>query len=220
MITLQPLDRKEAARYLGGARVAMNADMECLMDDCERELLSAAQPKYLYRLLDLPREELRAGKDIQAHLEGCVRAAVMCATLGAAVDRLIRVAQVRDMARAVVLDAMASVAIEQVCTQVDACIAAENPGRYLTFRFSPGYGDYPITLQKEFLRLLDAPRKIGLSLSDSYLLIPAKSVTAIMGLSETPLPKRRRGCAVCNLRETCQYRRNGEHCGFQNTVTT
>ena len=214
MISLQPLNRREVVRYLGGAGVSMNADMERLMDSCEQQLLDCARPKYLYQILSLPQDALTVGQDIQRHLEGCDKAAVMCATLGAEVDRLIRVAQVRDMAQAVVLDAMASTAIEQVCTQVDEIIAAQNPERFMTFRFSPGYGDYPISLQRDFLRLLDAPRKIGLSLSESCLLVPAKSVTAVAGLSASPVPRRKRGCAVCNLKMTCQYRRNGEHCGF------
>ena len=118
------------------------------------------------------------------------------------------------MACAVVLDSMASVAIEQVCRKVDALIAESLPEKFLTFRYSPGYGDYPIELQKTFLTLLDAPRKIGLSVSESCLLIPAKSVTAIAGISDKPIEKKRRGCAVCSLRETCRYRRNGDHCGF------
>lgn len=214
MITLRPLNRREVVRYLGGAGVKMNADMERLMDSCEQQLLERARPKYLYQILPLPQEELTVGQDIRRHLEGCDQAALLCATLGAEVDRLIRVAQVRDMAQAVVLDAMASAAVEQVCAQADEIIAAQCPGRFMTFRFSPGYGDYPISLQKTFLRLLDAPRKIGLSLSESCLLIPAKSVTAIAGLSASPIPRKKRGCAVCNLKTTCQYRRNGEHCGL------
>ncbi|MBQ1838930.1 MAG: hypothetical protein II127_04880 [Ruminococcus sp.] len=188
--------------------------MTRLMDDCEAQLLRVAQPKYLYRVVDLPCEELTVGEDIRRHLRGCDRAVLLCTTLGASVDRLIRVAQVRDMAEAVVLDSMASVAIEQVCRKADELIAAQFPGCFFTFRFSPGYGDYPIGLQKTFLRLLDAPRRIGLSVSESCLLVPAKSVTAIAGISEHPLERQRRGCAVCNLRKTCQYRRNGEHCGF------
>lgn len=214
MITLDRINRREAVRYMGGAGVEMNAGMERLMDGCEQELLRAVQPKYLYQIVDLPQETLMAGEDIRRHLQGCRQAVLFCATLGAAVDRLLRVAQVRDMARAVVLDSMASAAIEQVCRQADERIAAQLPGQYLTFRFSPGYGDYPIELQKTFLRLLDAPRKIGLTVSDSCLLIPAKSVTAIAGISDAPVERQRRGCAVCNLRGTCQYRKNGDHCGF------
>lgn len=214
MITLHPLSRSETARYLGGAHVQMNAAMERLMDECEAELLHTAQPKYLWRVIELPCEELLAGEDVRRHLAGCGRAALFCATLGAAVDRLIRVAQVRDMAKAVVLDSMASVAVEQIGQQADQRIAAQFPHQYMTFRFSPGYGDYPLALQNTFLRLLDAPRKIGLSVTADGLLTPAKSVTAVAGISDKPVAASRRGCAVCELRETCQYRRNGEHCGF------
>ncbi|MBQ1380570.1 MAG: hypothetical protein IIY79_00985, partial [Ruminococcus sp.] len=145
MITLTPLNRREAVRYLGGAGVQMNAEMERLMDVCEAQLRGAAQPKFIWKRIDWPCEELTAGEDIERHLSGCTQAVLLGATLGAAVDRLIRVAQIRDMAQAVVLDSMASVAVEQVCTQADALLARQFPDMYMTFRFSPGYGDYPIT---------------------------------------------------------------------------
>ena len=139
---------------------------------------------------------------------------MICATLGAEVDRMIRVSQISDMPRAVVLDSFSSVAVEQVCQRVDALLAEKYPEYYFTFRYSPGYGDYPIELQKEFLSLLDAPRKIGLSANENYLLIPSKSVTAIAGMSHNPIKRKKRGCAVCDMRDRCKYRRNGEHCGF------
>ena len=214
MITLGPLDRAEAVRYLGDARVEMNDAMEHLLADCEEQVLSVAEPKYLYKVLDLPCDPLMAGEDIVLHLEGCSKAVLLCATLGAGVDRMLRVEQVRDMSRAVVLDALASVAIEQVCQKFDAFIADKFPDLFQTFRFSPGYGDYPIDMQKYYLTELDAPKKIGLTTNDNYLLIPTKSVTAVMGLSETEPPKRRRGCATCNLRGSCNYRQRGDHCGF------
>ena len=218
MIALSSLDRAEAVRYLGGAGIALDERMNALLDDCERELLRTIDAKYLYKLIDLPCEPLTPGEDIRAHLEGCSRAAVMCATLGAGVDRLLRVSQIADMSRAVVLDSRAAAAIEQVCDEVERRIADGFPGQYLTFRFGPGYGDYPLSTQKHLLRLLDAPRKIGLSLNDSLLLTPTKSVTAVIGLSDRPIPRRKRGCAVCSLRETCAYRKRGTHCGFENTA--
>ncbi len=134
MITLTPLNRREAVRYLGGAGVQMNAEMERLMDVCEAQLRGAAQPKVVWKRIDLPCEELTAGEDIVRHLSGCTQAVLLGATLGAAVDRLIRVAQIRDMAQAVVLDSMASVAVEQVCTQADALLARQFPDMYMTFR--------------------------------------------------------------------------------------
>ncbi|HCA05459.1 MAG TPA: hypothetical protein DEO32_06150 [Ruminococcaceae bacterium] len=214
MITLENLSRGEALRYLGGANAEPDKKMLSLLDECEEQVIRRASPKYLYTPLDLPCSELEAGNDIKNHLSGCKKAVLMCATLGADIDKLIRVNQITNLARAVVLDSFASVAIEQVCDKAELEIAEKFPGYYLTFRFSPGYGDYPISLQKYFLTKLDARRKIGLSVNESSILIPSKSVTAVIGLSENPVEQKRRGCAVCNLRKTCRYRKRGEHCGF------
>ena len=123
MITPGPLDHAEAVRYLGDARVEMNDAMEQLLADCEEQVLSVAEPKFLYKVLDLPCEKLMAGEDIAMHLEGCTKAVLFCATLGTGIDRMLRVEQVKDMSRAVVLDALASVAIEQVCRQFDTFLA-------------------------------------------------------------------------------------------------
>lgn len=214
MIKLEKLNRNEAVRYLGGSGIALNYRMDRLMDECEREILAKSSPKYLYIEKALPCEELMQGEDIKNHLNGCEKVIVMCATLGAEIDKVIRINQISDMAKAVVLDSFASVAIEQVCNKFDELIAEKYEGYFQTFRFSPGYGDYPIELQKSVLSMLDAPRKIGLATNENSLLTPTKSVTAVMGLSKTPIDRKKRGCAVCNMRDRCKFRRNGEHCGF------
>lgn len=208
------INRAEVLRYLGGGQVEPDEKMRRLLDSCETEIKSAATPKFLYKKISLADSGLIVGEDVAKHLGGCELGYVMCTTLGSSVDRLIRLSQVGDMAKAVVLDAMASAAVENVCAQVDVLLAAENEGKYLTWRFSPGYGDYPIELQQSFLSLLDAPRKIGLCSNDSSLLTPTKSVTAIMGVSDTPLPNKRRGCAVCNMAKTCKFRKAGTRCEF------
>ena len=214
MITLEKLNRSEAIRYLGGAGIQMNDQMEVLMDECEKMVLEIAAPKFLYIELDLPCDTIMGGRDIANHLDGCEKAILMCATLGAEIDKLIRINQISDMAKAVVLDSFSSVAVEQVCNKVDEIIAEKYAGYNMTFRFSPGYGDYPISLQQDFLRMLDAPRKIGLTTNDNYLLMPTKSVTAVLGLSKNPIERKKRGCAICNMRGKCRFRKNGEHCGL------
>lgn len=214
MMTLEKLNRSEAIRYLGGAGIQMNDQMEVLMDECEKMVLEKASPKFLYIELDLPCDVIMGGRDIANHLDGCEKAILMCATLGAEIDKLIRINQISDMAKAVVLDSFSSVAVEQVCNRVDEIIAEKYDGYNMTFRFSPGYGDYPISLQQDFLRMLDAPRKIGLTTNDNYLLMPTKSVTAVLGLSKNPIERKKRGCAICNMRGKCRFRKNGEHCGL------
>ena len=212
MLELTELNFQEAIRYLGSARVPVNDTMTALMEECEKLVLEAAAPKFRYEVRDLPWPDIMAGEDVGRHLDGCEKAVLMCATLGAGVDKLLRVMQVQDMAKAVVIDALASVAIEQVCEKFDDLIHEEYPDWYQTFRFSPGYGDYPIEMQRTVLQLLDAPRKIGLTVNDSMLLVPTKSETAVMGLSREPIKKGPRGCATCNLKETCQFRKSGGHC--------
>lgn len=213
MIELEKLNRNEAVRYLGGAGIRLNYRMDVLMDECEKAVLEKASPKYLYVEKDLPCPQIMGGKDIESHLNGCEKAIVMCATVGSEVDKLIRISQISDMARAVVMDSLASVAVEQVCNAFDKIIAEKYSDYNMIFRFSPGYGDYPIELQKIILQMLDAPKKIGLCTNDNFLLTPTKSVTAVLGLSKNPIERKKRGCAICNMRETCKFRRKGLHCG-------
>ena len=213
MIELEKLNRNDAVRYLGGAGIRLNYRMDVLMDECEKAVLEKASPKYLYVEKDLPYPQIMGGKDIESHLNGCEKAIVMCATVGSEVDKLIRISQISDMARAVVMDSLASVAVEQVCNAFDKIIAEKYSDYNMTFRFSPGYGDYPIELQKIILQMLDAPKKIGLCTNDNFLLTPTKSVTAVLGLSKNPIERKKRGCAICNMRETCKFRRKGLHCG-------
>ena len=213
MIELEKLNRNEAVRYLGGAGIRLNYRMDVLMDECEKAVLEKASPKYLYVEKDLPCPQIMGGKDIESHLNGCEKAIVMCATVGSEVDKLIRISQISDMARAVVMDSLASVAVEQVCNAFDKIIEEKYSDYNMTFRLSPCYGDYPIELQKIILQMLDAPKKIGLCTNDNFLLTPTKSVTAVLGLSKNPIERKKRGCAICNMRETCKFRRKGLHCG-------
>lgn len=197
MIELEKLNRNEAVRYLGGAGIRLNYRMDVLMDECEKAVLEKASPKYLYVEKDLPCPQIMGGKDIESHLNGCEKAIVMCATVGSEVDKLIRISQISDMARAVVMDSLASVAVEQVCNAFDKIIAEKYSDYNMTFRFSPGYGDYPIELQKIILQMLDAPKKIGLCTNDNFLLTPTKSVTAVLGLSKNPIERKK--AWLCHL---------------------
>lgn len=94
------------------------------------------------------------------------------------------------MASAVVIDAMAGCAIEQVCNKAEEVIRESFPEMNMTWRFSPGYGDMPIDCQKKFVDAVNASREIGLNVSESFIMIPRKSVTAVIGLSKEPIEKK------------------------------
>jgi cobalamin-dependent methionine synthase I len=150
-------------------------------DKYEPLLQSVITPRCVWKKFDVGRDALR-GSDIKTHLEGCDKIIILAATLGLQVDELIRQTEAADMAGAVVLDALASAAIEQVCDLAEADIRAEHSE--ITARFSPGYGDFPLEVQSELLGLLNAKKKIGLYVNKSNLLIPRKSVTAVIGVKK------------------------------------
>lgn len=221
-ITLDKLNRNEALRYLGYKDFQTDDMTESLLNLCEEEVIKNAVPRYTYRIVDFTRANegvsiegtslILKGDSIKEHLEGCEKAALMAVTLSEGIDRMLRVMSGTDMAKAVVSDSLASVAVEQVCDKVELIIKEELPEYNQTFRFGIGYGDLPIEHQKEFLTVLNAPKLIGLNVSSSSMLTPTKSVTAIIGLTKGRVKASNRGCASCNLKGTCRFRKAGGHC--------
>lgn len=222
---LKSFRRAEVLQYLGWRGSEIPPDVDAQIDRCISDTLSAAQARYTYQVFDLVRDTDRLqlkgthialpGKDVQALLADCQRCVLMAATLGAGLEPLIRRAEVRDMSRAIVLDCCGSAAIEAVCDQAEWEIhmALGAAAQYMTDRFSPGYGDMPIDFQRQMVDLLDTGRQIGLTLTESCILIPRKSVTALIGLADQPQSKRFRGCAYCSMFENCTFRKAGKTCG-------
>ena len=126
---LQPIDRNEALRYLGCKDGTDNGQMLAMLDSCEKQLLKAASPKYLYAVypISFTDDGVRISdsniilkcNSAAAHLKNCDRIVLMCATLGQGVDVLLRHLQVSDMASAVIVDSLAGAAIEQVCNRAE-----------------------------------------------------------------------------------------------------
>ncbi|WP_296780321.1 vitamin B12 dependent-methionine synthase activation domain-containing protein [Ruminococcus sp.] len=193
-----------------------------LLDRAEKIVREKIHPKYVYIETDVTFTDegvvLGAmsvpltGEDIKRHLRGCNKAILMAATLTQEADKLIRQTAVTNMAKSLAIDCLCSAAVEQVCDRAEEEIFSRCDAPYRTWRFSPGYGDFPLSLQKSFLLALNAQRRIGLTVTDSSLLIPSKSVTAIIGMSDSPVERGGRGCTICNMRENCAYRAKGNRC--------
>ena len=216
------VDIAEALRYLG-VREDPAGELGRKMADAADKLTRSVRPRYVYRVFPLSHTPEGAvlegsgvtltGKTAGQMLEQCGHAALLLCTLGAGFETLLRAEQARDMARAVMLDACGSAWVEAGCDEAEQDIAARFPGLYLTDRFSPGYGDLPLALQPAVCAALDGWRRLGVQVTESLLMNPAKSVTAVIGLSDRPQPARIRGCGYCNLQETCQFRKEGMTCG-------
>lgn len=215
---LTELNENEILFYLGYRGQEYPEELAAQIGRCVEAVRAAATPRAVWRRIPAQGGLLAAlsltGKDIGELLAGCREAVLMAVTLGPGIDRLIAKNSVSNMADAVIMDACASTAIENVADNFEADLRRElqEEGLFLTDRFSPGYGDLPLSVQKRFLEALDAGRRIGLSVSPSMLMIPGKSVTAILGISKEAKPFRKKGCASCNLFRSCIYRKEGRNC--------
>lgn len=226
---LQP-EKREILRYLGYGDAAPDSRTEAEINLCCKTLQQAVKPRFCYRIFPIQKNPegegllldgvlLLRGRDLARHLEGCDQCAVMAATLGIEADNLIRIAQTEGMSRALILDACATALTEALCDRVQEIISRQeaHPEFFTTGRFSPGYGDLPITLQSDLCRLLDAQRKIGLTVTETSILLPRKSVTALLGLSPHPQKDAGGTCATCTLAETCRFRKEGIPCESHHT---
>ena len=217
-VKLRQLNRSDALRYMGYGNLAPDITTAKLLDKCEKELLRTIDGKYVYRVFPLVDGQIPdskfhlEGTSIRKHLEGCTKAIFLCATLSDSVDRLIRIKQISAMAEALIIDALASAAVEQVCDVAENEILKDFSNFEHTWRFGLGYGDFPLTGQSAFLDILDAPKRIGVCVNESQLLTPTKSVTCIIGLGHNLSKERIKSCDMCSLGGKCTFRLNGGTC--------
>lgn len=220
--SLTELNFNEILMYLGYRGQELPPELEAQIRRCMDDVLKFSVPRLVYALVPVSFEEGRVkagtlaleGNDIAGLLKESEQAVLLAATVGTQVSSYILKMQVKDMGSAMIMDACASAAIENICNNFEEDIRkqAQEKGLFLTDRFSPGYGDLPLSLQKDFCTMLNTSRRIGLTVSDNFLMVPQKSVTAIMGIAKTPQPERKRGCEVCSMFKTCAFRKQGRTC--------
>lgn len=177
-----PLDTREIFRY---ARCAAPGEAE---EALLAQVRAEAEEKLTYRVCWRELDVCRSGElctlggvsvesqSLASALSGCGKAIVFAATIGLELDRLLVKYNRISSAKALFLQALGAERVEALCDAFCAEFARAKP------RFSPGYGDLPLAFQREVFALLDCERKLGLTLNESLLMSPSKSVTAIMGL--------------------------------------
>ncbi len=209
---------KEALRYLGFRGKPADADTLALLHGVSAAASACIQPKSIYKEVSLRRvtaEETEIGgivfhsRKLQAHLKDSDRILVFAATLGANADMLVRRYTAENTAKAAVAQAVLAAMTESYCDEICDRIAAEEGknGWFLRPRFSPGYADLALSAQRDLFSLLEIPKRIGVTLTDTCLMLPTKSVTAFIGLCKTPSCKTE-NCANCPDTE-CAYRKEG-----------
>ena len=207
---------REALYFLGWRGTPVDAPLLAQIRDLCDLAVREVRPRMAERRFPLAPDGSLAGtsmtpkgNDVRAMLAPCREAVLLAATLGAESEQLLLRMQAKDAAQALLLDAVLSAAIEAVLDAREEALRRElaAQGRYLTDRFSPGYGDMPLAQMREICEVLGAQRAIGLTVSAGGVMIPRKSVTAILGISDVPVARRPAGCEGCAARETCALRR-------------
>lgn len=194
-----PFCKKEILRYAScrdGDENVLN-----LMNSCIDEVRPKLSYKVCYREIDMPLE--MNSKMLLKTLESCSKVIVFAATIGVEIDRLISKYSRVSQSRALMMQAIGAERIEALCDKFCDELAKERKMK-LSPRFSPGYGDLSLEIQKDIFNLLNCPKYIGLTLNDSLLMSPSKSVTAFVGLSDSNI-KINNKCALCGKTD-CAYR--------------
>lgn len=200
-----PVNEREVLRYAQCQGADEDSDVVKLSRECIGEAINKGIFSYNICYRVLPIVEIAADGSIDFNLMktrstdlakllcGCDNAVFMAATVGHGIDRIINKYTRLDPAKSVFMQAIGAERIESMLDTF--CMPAgdlySNVARIfnaslkeieITPRFSPGYGDLPLGIQPEFISILDAGRKIGITLNDSLLMSPSKSVTAIAGI--------------------------------------
>lgn len=210
-----PINKKEILRYAGckGA----NENIERLVDECIEKAQPAVKSMVCYQVFDIKAmdNEIDLGfatcssASLMKNLRGCEKIILFGATVGLEIDRLIAKYGKLSPSKGLIFQAFGTERIETLCDEFCKDISAElNPkGEFLKPRFSPGYGDLPLNLQSDIFGSLKPQKSIGLTLNNSMLMSPSKSVTAIMGITKEKTFCAQKDCKNCMLKD-CEFRSN------------
>lgn len=211
------INKKEVLRYAGHRAEDIPPHIDAAADRVIDACKAAVTPRSVVRRCGITETAegvaingtglVLKGEDIKKHLSGCGECYIICVTAGTGADGFIRTMMAVDTVHGLLADGAATAAVESCCDSVENKLRAElkKEGKYLTWRYSPGYGDFPFTQQPDILAFLQADKFIGVTCTDSCLMLPSKSVTAIMGIADRKPAGRRNKCSSCPNKDNCNF---------------
>ena len=191
------VDLAEITRYMRMGRDVPEGELAERVAKLRDEALKTVRTARVWRRFPVSDGAIASGAlrievagTLARHLAGCHDAFLVCGTIGAGFDAFQRRASVSSGVDALVVQAVGAALIEKWMDETEGEIAKElSPGESLVQRYSPGYGDFPIAAQRTLLALLDAPRNAGVALTDTLLMVPSKSVSAVIGVKKGIQPQ-------------------------------
>lgn len=225
------IDKNEVLRYLQYKNQDINEDLNILIDDCIDWTKNIFNPRYIYRVCSIDKIKMNENKnevylnnenikfeskDLHKLLNKCDKCILISVTLGLEIEREIRKLTYTNLTKGVIVDACATTAIEEVCDIIQNNIEKDllKQGKHITMRYSPGYGDLSIEKNRDIVNILNSSNRIGLTVSDSGIMIPRKSVVAIIGISDNEIKKTKKSCESCSKSKDCKFRKGDSNCGY------
>lgn len=185
------MNKKEILRYLKYGKTEPTPEIMQMIDQCIDEC-QKIEPKSVFQILPiqftddgiiLGEIEMKS-QFLKKCVLGCEDAVLFSATLGTTADWIIRKTSVTNIAKATVFQSVFAQYIEEYIDSVEKKIVEDNHFKKLRPRFSPGYADLSLETQKQIFKALQIEKRIGVTLTDSMLMTPTKSVTAIIGIEK------------------------------------
>ena len=193
------ISEEEVLRYLGYKKTEITDDDRRIAASVIEDARRVARPMACYARFPLSFEGDVIGlpwgrvlsHDLAKNLRGCSDVYVFACTIGMGFDMLLRKIALRSMSRAALLQGAGAAAAEALAEMLndELCAIAEENGEKLRPRYSPGFGDFTLENQTGVFSVLDPPRRIGLTLRDTLIMTPEKSITALVGILPADEPK-------------------------------
>lgn len=224
-LAAENINRKEIYRYMGYRGQEPDEQIKRMTEIVLEELLSVIRPRNVYRIyncdvqkdkiylwdmdkIQLDRKDIiLQSKNLADNLKACSQCVIMAATLGIEAEQLLQRYELISMTKATIVQACGAACIESYCNQLQEEIykRVQENEMYLRPRFSPGYGDLSLETQKIIFEKLECTKRLGLTLLESLLMYPSKSVTALIGVTKDKQSCHIKKCKQCKNTE-CEFR--------------
>lgn len=220
------IDREEVLRYLEYKGQDIDNNLIEIIEECRNITKDRINPRYTFRVYSIKQKykgiiELEGtnlileSNDLYEILKDCNECILMAATLGINIEKDIKKYSCTELTKGIIIDSCATTAIEEVCDRVQNEIENNilKNGQYLTFRYSPGYGDLSIEKNTEILTILNGQKEIGLTITNIGIMIPRKSVIAIIGITDKKVEQDKTSCSTCKNKSKCKFKKGVNSCG-------
>lgn len=207
------IDLSQIYRYLGMPTITYDEQIEANITRLLPLFISSLNPKGVFRshTLSIANDDVLFvdttfhSHHLACHLANCHKAYLLACTLGSSIDKLLARFSLLSPSDTLILQALSTIYIEAVADHFQALFEENEQPAFSSLRYSPGYGDLSLSYQTDVFRLLSCEKRIQLTLKDTLIMAPSKSITAFIGFRHNHIDSPH-ACITCT--HPCEYRKD------------